>query len=63
MPAPGSNGILTGLQFAPKAKRVIFMFMQGAPSHVDTFDYKPKLAAVRGEELPDSVRGNSARTS
>src|SRR5687768_195701 len=29
--------------FEPKAKRVIFMFMQGAPSHVDTFDYKPAL--------------------
>ena len=31
--------------FAPRAKRVIFLFMQGAPSHVDTFDYKPELAA------------------
>src|SRR5687767_15050614 len=29
--------------FAPKAKRVIFLFMQGGPSHLDTFDYKPKL--------------------
>ena len=30
--------------FAPRAKRVIFIFMQGGPSHVDTFDYKPRLA-------------------
>ena len=32
--------------FAAKAKRVIFLFMQGAPSHVDTFDYKPQLARM-----------------
>ena len=35
--------------FLPKAKRVIFLFMQGAPSHVDTFDYKPKLTADDGQ--------------
>jgi hypothetical protein len=36
--------------FAPRAKRVIFLFMPGAPSHVDTFDYKPKLMADNGKE-------------
>ncbi|MBI3862978.1 MAG: DUF1501 domain-containing protein [Planctomycetia bacterium] len=36
--------------FTPRAKRVIFMFMAGAPSHVDTFDYKPQLAADDGKE-------------
>lgn len=36
--------------FAPRAKRVIFLFMPGAPSHVDTFDYKPKLTADSGRE-------------
>jgi hypothetical protein len=35
--------------FAPRAKRVIFMFMGGAPSHVDTFDYKPQLQADNGK--------------
>ena len=35
--------------FAPKAKRVIFMFHQGGPSHVDTFDYKPRLAIDDGK--------------
>lgn len=40
--------------FAPRAKRVIFLFMPGAPSHVDTFDYKPKLTADSGK---DSGRG------
>ena len=35
--------------FAPRAKRVIFLFMQGGPSHVDSFDYKPQLAEHNGE--------------
>src|SRR5436190_9402163 len=37
--------------FAAKAKRVIFLFMQGAPSHVDTFDYKPELIASDGKKV------------
>lgn len=36
----------------PRAKRVIFMFMKGGPSGIDTFDYKPKLQADDGKELP-----------
>ena len=36
--------------FAPRAKRVIFLFMQGGPSHVDTFDYKPKLITDDGKQ-------------
>ena len=46
--------------FTPKAKRVIFMFMQGAPSHVDTFDYKPKLAEDNGKPDP-SGRGKGRK--
>jgi hypothetical protein len=38
--------------FTPHAKRVIFLFMQGAPSHVDTFDYKPQLAKDDGKPAP-----------
>lgn len=38
--------------FAPRAKRVIFLFMQGGPSHVDTFDYKPRLAVDDGRQMP-----------
>src|SRR5205085_973154 len=38
--------------FPAKAKRVIFLCMEGAPSHVDTFDYKPKLAALNGQSMP-----------
>jgi hypothetical protein len=37
--------------FTPRAKRVIFLFMAGAPSHVDTFDYKPKLQADDGQQV------------
>jgi len=42
--------------FPPTAKRVIYMFQHGAPSQLDLFDYKPGLAARRGEDLPDSIR-------
>ena len=38
--------------FVPRAKRVIFLFMKGGPSHVDTFDYKPQLQKDDGKELP-----------
>ena len=42
--------------FAPKAKRVIYLFQSGAPSQFETFDYKPKLQELRGQDLPASVR-------
>jgi hypothetical protein len=42
--------------FAPKAKRVIYLFQSGGPSHLELFDYKPKLAKFHGSELPDSIR-------
>lgn len=38
--------------FPPRAKRVIFLFMKGGPSHMDTFDYKPQLQADDGKDLP-----------
>jgi hypothetical protein len=41
--------------FAPKVKRVIHLFMAGAPSHLDLFDPKPALAKLEGKPLPDSV--------
>ncbi|MCI0702791.1 MAG: DUF1501 domain-containing protein [Planctomycetia bacterium] len=40
--------------FEPKAKRVIFLFMSGGPSHVDTFDPKPELTKLHGQKLPAS---------
>lgn len=42
--------------FAPKAKRVVFLFMAGAPSQVDLFDYKPNLQTQFKTELPESIR-------
>ena len=42
--------------FAPKAKRVIYLFQNGAPSQLESFDYKPMLNKLHGEELPASVR-------
>jgi len=42
--------------FPPKAKRIIYLFQNGAPSQLDLFDYKPKLNEMFGEELPASVR-------
>jgi hypothetical protein len=44
------------LHFAPRAKRVIFLFMSGGPSSIDLFDYKPGLQKFEGQELPESVR-------
>lgn len=50
--ASAANGSLQNLHLPAKAKRVIFLFMNGAPSHVDTFDPKPALAKHEGEQ-PD----------
>jgi hypothetical protein len=43
-------------KIAPKAKRVVYLFMSGGPSQFETYDYKPKLKDLFGKELPDSVR-------
>lgn len=43
--------------FAPRAKAVIHLFMTGAPSHLDLFDYKPKLAEFEGKPIPPEVIG------
>ncbi|MEP7258192.1 MAG: DUF1501 domain-containing protein [Flavitalea sp.] len=49
--------LMAGLpHFAPKAKRIIYLFQNGAPSQLDLFDYKPLLQQRHGEDLPASVR-------
>lgn len=49
--------LLTGLpQFAPRAKRIIYLFQNGAPSQLDLFDFKPKLIEMFGQDLPESIR-------
>jgi hypothetical protein len=62
--SPGARAAQTGNLLAPrqpplpaKAKRVIHLFMAGAPSHLDLFDYKPELAKLEGKPLPPSVIG------
>ena len=49
--------------FSPRAKRVIFLFMYGGPSHVDLFDYKPALAKYAGKNVSDVVNNKGARSS
>ena len=49
--APGMEGFPN---FTPKIKRVIYLYMSGGPSHLETFDYKPKLAEMDGRPMPES---------
>ncbi len=48
--------------FAPKAKRVIYLFQNGAPSQLESFDYKPMLNKMLGQELPESIRNGQRLT-
>lgn len=50
------SGFLDKLHYAPRAKRVIFLFQAGGPSQIDLFDHKPVLNERHGQELPDEVR-------
>ena len=57
--ATGTHDGLPGLpHFAPKAKRVIYLLQNGAPPHVDLFDYKPGLKPLFGQQIPESVHRN-----
>lgn len=49
-------GVLPAPHFPARAKRVIYLFMSGGPSHIDLFDHKPALRQHHGQELPASVR-------
>ena len=49
--------------FAPKAKRVIYLFMSGAPSQLDMWDYKPKMKEYYNKDLPDSIRNGQRITT
>ena len=52
--AQQSKGILNPLHHAAKAKRVIFLYQAGGPSHLETLDYKPNLAKMHGQGMPES---------
>jgi hypothetical protein len=52
-----TTGALPGFpNFAPKAKRIIYLFQSGGPSQLETFDYKPQLVERQGTDLPESIR-------
>jgi hypothetical protein len=61
--ADQQGGLASLPHFAPKAKRVIYLFMAGGPSHIDTFDYHPKINEYDGIELPKSIRGDQRITT
>ena len=62
--AEAPSGGLPGMpHFAPKAKRVIWLFQSGGPSQLETFDPKPGLAKLRGQDLPESVRKGQRLTT
>ncbi len=65
--APAGNedngaGLPSLPHFAPKAKRVIYLFQSGGPSQLELFDHKPQLEKHRGQDLPKSVRGEQRLT-
>src|SRR3954467_3766123 len=61
---PSLTGGLPGFpNFAPKAKRIIYLFQSGAPSQMDLFDPKPQLAERRGQDLPASIRQGQRLTT
>ena len=53
----------TGPQFAPKAKRVIYLHMVGGPSQIDLFDHKPQMQAMYDKDLPESIRNGQRLTT
>jgi hypothetical protein len=62
-PARGHPGLPGLPHFAPKARRLIYLFMNGAPSQIDLWDYKPKLAELFDSDLPDSIRNGQRLTT
>ncbi|MCB9885158.1 MAG: DUF1501 domain-containing protein [Planctomycetes bacterium] len=63
-PAPSTphEGEASGPHFAPRARSVISLHMEGGPSHLDLFDYKPGLQKLYDQDLPDSVRDGQRLT-
>jgi hypothetical protein len=58
-----AEGLSGGLHFAPRARRVIYLFMSGAPSQMDLFDPKPRLREMNGQDIPKSVIGSQRLTT
>lgn len=62
-PPPAHAGLPELPHFAPKAKRIIYLFQSGAPSQMDLFDPKPQLAEHYDQDLPDSIRKGQRLTT
>jgi len=60
---PPTGGIPELPHFAPKAKRAIYLFMNGAPSQADLFDYKPRMEEMFDKDLPESIRQGQRLTT
>jgi len=61
--ATNSGGVLGQPHYAPRAKRVIYLFMSGAPSQMDLFDYKPTMDEWMNKDLPESIRQGQRLTT
>jgi hypothetical protein len=61
--AAQDRGVLGRPHVAPRAKRVIYLFMSGAPSQIDLFDYKPQMEAMFDQDLPESIRQGQRLTT
>jgi hypothetical protein len=60
--AAGAPDLSAVARIAPRARRIIYLFMHGGPSQIDLFDHKPDIARFRGQDLPESVRGGQRLT-
>ena len=61
--AKGIGGLPELPHFAPKAKRAIYLFLNGGPSQQDMWDYKPKMVELFNKDLPDSIRKGQRLTT
>jgi hypothetical protein len=61
--APATGGLPGLPHFAPRAKRAIYLFLNGGPSQMDLWDYKPKMEAMFDKDLPDSIRRGQRLTT
>src|ERR1700683_797515 len=58
-----SGGLPELPHFAPRAKRAIYLFMNGGPSQMDLFDYKPRMESFFNRDLPESIRQGQRLTT
>jgi hypothetical protein len=56
-------GVVSPHHLVPRAKRIIYLYQAGAPSHIDLLDYKPKLGAMHGQKMPDSLTHGQQMTT